>query len=296
MYQIAIVSSKATKLHNGQIESESVNFRYRGKCSAAFHESNKETSQVLVIVGMHRSGTSLLANYLNSCGLNIGDNLLGATKHNKAGYYEDISFVRFHDRVMSEAGDSWYLETGRTSFPIDERLREIANTILAERSALPLWGWKDPRTVLFLDFWLDLCPHARFVFIYRKPAQVLQSLRERRDSKLQLQLPKGKCLFRYWKATWLWTQYNSLILDFMDRYPEKCLLFCLEDIAEVKTNVVEVIQNHFGIEGLKHSPLENIFHSEFLTQEASLFYRIWCRLTPRLCRIQKELHHRRAHV
>ena len=49
-------------------------------------------NKVLVILGMHRSGTSLVANWLHDCGLHVGDRLLEGTFANEKGYFEDLIF------------------------------------------------------------------------------------------------------------------------------------------------------------------------------------------------------------
>ena len=58
-------------------------------------------NKVVIILGMHRSGTSVTANWLNLCGLNLGDELYGASKFNKNGYYEDIEFLELHMKIFS---------------------------------------------------------------------------------------------------------------------------------------------------------------------------------------------------
>ena len=248
-------------------------------------------SAILVVTGMHRSGTSLIANYLHHCGLSIGTNLLVPSRHNTAGYYEDVDFIKFHDDILSAAGDSCYLETRQELFVIDEHHKKQARRILAEKSSQGVWGWKDPRTVLFLESWVTLCPEARFLFVYRRPEEVLRSLRKRRDSKLFVRFPKGKGIFRYFKAIWLWCQYNQRILDFMDKYPKKCLLLFLNDITTGKMDILEKIKKHWGVQGLKETPLSEVFDPNLLTHKASTLNVILCRITPGVQRIQERLNH-----
>ena len=55
---------------------------------------------VLVITGMHRSGTSLIAAILREAGVHLGDQLIGADTGNIRGHFEDVDFVQFHQTVL----------------------------------------------------------------------------------------------------------------------------------------------------------------------------------------------------
>ncbi len=55
---------------------------------------------VLIITGMHRSGTSLTAEFLQKISLDLGNNLLKGNYWNPKGYFEDIDFVEFKRTVL----------------------------------------------------------------------------------------------------------------------------------------------------------------------------------------------------
>ena len=57
-------------------------------------------SKVVVIVGMHRSGTSLITQWLQRCGLFIGDSLEGPGVGNVQGHFEDIDFLQLHQELL----------------------------------------------------------------------------------------------------------------------------------------------------------------------------------------------------
>ena len=56
----------------------------------------------LVVAGMHRSGTSLLASLLSTLSVDMGRNLLGPDAHNVRGYFEDVEFLTLQRRTLSE--------------------------------------------------------------------------------------------------------------------------------------------------------------------------------------------------
>ena len=51
-------------------------------------------SVALVVTGMHRSGTSMVAAYLQQAGVSIGRNLIGPAPGNPRGHFEDRDFRR----------------------------------------------------------------------------------------------------------------------------------------------------------------------------------------------------------
>jgi O-antigen biosynthesis protein len=186
--------------------------------------SSLSTQSVMIITGMHRSGTSLTASLLQSAGVNLGDRLMRGDKGNSKGHFEDLDFVEFHQQVLKaqELNIAGWVKENRLEVP--SSFRELAQDLLETRQDLGIWGWKDPRTTLFLDFWSELIPDAKYIFVYRSPWDVLDSLFRRRDLIFQ-QDPNF--------ALTQWCNYNQAILDFCQRYPDQCLLF---NVAQVICN------------------------------------------------------------
>src|SRR3954469_12288526 len=108
-------------------------------------------SRPVVITGMHRSGTSLVASYLSSLGVGLGDRLLAADARNPHGYFEDADFRELHGEMLTDAtpaGDGGPRDWGRTEDGRRNRGRPArwtapARALAAPRSGRPgLWGWK----------------------------------------------------------------------------------------------------------------------------------------------------------
>ncbi|HZX74061.1 MAG TPA: hypothetical protein VFE57_06560, partial [Cyclobacteriaceae bacterium] len=57
-------------------------------------------NKILVVTGMHRSGTSVVTQWLQQCGLHVGDELLGAGIGNSVGHFEDVDFLRAHSDFL----------------------------------------------------------------------------------------------------------------------------------------------------------------------------------------------------
>ena len=196
------------------------------------------TNQVLVITGMHRSGTSLTASLLQSAGLDVGQRLLMENDSNLRGHYEDLDFVNFHEDILDAQGlntAGWILDR---SIPISEILLPQATALVERNDSKPLWGWKDPRTVLFLDFWQQFIPTAKFVFVYRQPWEVMDSLFRRGNATFA----KNPNL-----ALEVWQHYNQLILEFCQKFPERSLLLSLDSITQDPDLLIKAIHEKLGI-------------------------------------------------
>ncbi|MEG4232666.1 chromosome partitioning protein ParA [Microcoleus sp. Pol11C3] len=193
-------------------------------------------SDILVIISMHRSGSSLTASLLQSAGLHIGRKLLGPHSANIKGYFENIDFFEFHKAVLRSQAiieDGWTLQ-GKIN--VEDRFVEQAKEIVAKNSMSRVWGWKEPRTTLFLDFWSDLLPEAKFLLIYRSPWEVVDSLYRRGDRTFQDQ-PE--------LALKVWHQYNQIIIDFYDHFSNRCLLANINTIVNFKDSYIKAINQKF---------------------------------------------------
>ena len=58
-----------------------------------------------MVVGMHRSGTSLITNWLYRCGLQIGEHLLEPGEGNVEGHFEDVEFLKIHEEILESKWD-----------------------------------------------------------------------------------------------------------------------------------------------------------------------------------------------
>jgi len=193
----------------------------------------------LVIVGMHRSGTSLAASLMQAAGLDIGEQLMGARPGNEAGHFEDLEFHRWHERVLAAngLGAEGFVAGGRIAVP-DELRREAERLVRERREAGQAWGWKNPRTTLLLGFWRELIPEAVFLGVVRPPWEVVDSLFRRGDPIFRTNPPF---------ALEVWRHYNEQLLEFARRYPDRTLVRELEQVAEQPADLGGILRDRFEL-------------------------------------------------
>lgn len=214
---------------------------------------------VLITTGMHRSGTSLTASLLQSAGLDVGQNLLEASSSNPKGHFENLDFFTFHQDVLRSSGTSDAGWTVQKEINIPEYYIDKARLLIQKNASLTRpWGWKDPRTTLFLNFWGNLIPDAKFLFLYRSPWEVLDSLYRRGDVEFHHN-PSF--------ALDIWMNYNQIILDFHNRFPEKCLLVHLQQVIDDPTAFVKLLSQRLSLP--LSVPTENLYDASLLVTEVS---------------------------
>ncbi|RAP58428.1 glycosyltransferase [Oleiagrimonas sp. MCCC 1A03011] len=150
--------------------------------------TGKVQRRALLIVGMHRSGTSALTRVINLHGAALGSHLPQGAYDNERGFWENQRFVDFHERLLASLGSSW---DDPRLFPGDWLQRvvdagfedELCSLISDEFGETPLWAVKDPRICRFLPLWLralERCEiEASMILAFRNPAEVADSLTRR---------------------------------------------------------------------------------------------------------------------
>jgi hypothetical protein len=204
-----------------------------------------------VIAGMHRSGTSLLSSLLHQGGCRMGEALLPADAHNRAGYFEDVEFLELNRRIFAAAipaDHSGHADWGWTE---DAEARTIhashlqpftaaADALIARRRAAGhCWGWKDPRTSLLLDFWDARLQDARYLFVYRSPWDVADSM-QRLGADIFLRHPEY--------AYRIWYHYNRALLAFARVHRNRTLIINANALMRAPQRLAELVRSRFDID------------------------------------------------
>lgn len=202
----------------------------------------------VIVIGMHRSGTTPLVRILEHMGLFMG--------HDQDPNAEARFFLRLNEQMLAFAGARWDQPTAMRRLLGENAVCERLSTWLEERMAGPEtrwfmrktgwlrhgdvrnyphpWGWKDPRNTLTLPLWLHLFPEAKVIHMVRHGIAVAASLRERerrlREETLQ-QFPRNGA----WRIT------SPLCLDLF--YGLRLWAQYL-DAAEATLSLVSPLQQH----------------------------------------------------
>jgi len=165
-------------------------------------DSTKKTNCV-IILGMHRSGTSCLAGALQQAGLYLG-NVSEHNKFNKKGNREHEDIMKLNDALLSYNNASWNHPPSEPILWAQQHIDSAKNIIstLKNNTKTGFWGFKDPRTLLTLTFWESILDEPRYVGTFRHPLNVLQSLQNRSTHKLNIE-----------QTLELWNNYNQCLLN-----------------------------------------------------------------------------------
>ena len=191
----------------------------------------------LIVIGMHRSGTSLVARLLRRAGVHLGADL---NDHDESDF-----FGALNRRCFQAAHAEWdwpqamlpLLDDG----PSCEALVAELGAVCASRAARPFlgwrrwlrgqqladlsepWGWKDPRSTCTLPLWLRIFPTARVVNVYRDGIDVAGSLvarERRRQGRLANAVRSSRCLDLE-RAFELWCEYVEASLRTTQELPPR---------------------------------------------------------------------------
>ncbi len=195
----------------------------------------------LVVTGMHRSGTSMVAHYLQVCGIDIGEDLQPGDVGNPRGYYEDVDMLRFHQDLLAclKVG-TFPTSDAQISGQVPTVFRRRAQDILGRKASSPVWGWKDCRTSLFLPFWREMIPDANFLFLFRHPVSVVDSLLRRGTDPRLTRNPA--IAFRSWRL------HNERILDFYRQNRAGCFLVDMDRFVHDAPAAVSALFSKLNIE------------------------------------------------
>lgn len=139
----------------------------------------------VIVLGMHRSGTSVLARMLNLMGLYLGPEGMstGANPENPKGFWERRDVRLLNDAALHSVGCDWNrvadLDLGRIPENMAQAFDEVACRVLLEMDAHRPWFIKEPRLCVLLPLWLRHLEVPVVVNVHRDPVEVAASLHRR---------------------------------------------------------------------------------------------------------------------
>lgn len=142
---------------------------------------------IVIVLGMHRGGTSLTANLVNNCGFYAGNErlLLKSDDRNARGYWEHTPLIEFNNELLSSVrarefippSDEGYEELERKSSDPKYKNRAL-RLIESMREGGRAWFWKDPRLAVLLPFWKNIWGDVVYIVPLRQPLDIALSLQK----------------------------------------------------------------------------------------------------------------------
>ncbi|MBV2186329.1 MAG: glycoside hydrolase family 99-like domain-containing protein [Rhizobium sp.] len=220
---------------------------------------DRSSRQAILVLGMHRSGTSALAGLLSLLGAQPPKTLIQGDASNERGYWESNVLGRFHDRLLASAGSVWsdwgaFSQTWYASLQAEEYREELPGLLTKEFGDARLFIIKDPRICRISPFWLrvlgDLDIEPKIILPIRNPLEVAQSLNKRDDMPIT-------------EGLLLWLRH-CLDAEVATRTVSRCFLR-YDDLLRDWRGVVEKISRNLDVALPRWSAETQLSADDFIT-------------------------------
>jgi hypothetical protein len=186
---------------------------------------------IYVVLGMHKSGTTLVAEVLHASGIDMVEGSYLHLSYDQGNKYERASTAALNREIL----DTQPFADGFTSLdlPAPQKLSDTAELRSRIRSLVDdlnrshrHWGFKDPRTCWTYPVWGQELPEHRIVAIYRAPDEIWPRYR---DPRRLYRNP-----YRAWRFLLRWCEYNSAIATCLQRTDASWLVLSYRELMETQ--------------------------------------------------------------
>jgi hypothetical protein len=180
---------------------------------------------IYVVLGMHKSGTTLLAQILHHSGISMGEDIDAGVAYDEGNKYERGSCLRLNMEILG-APDYEVLDlSAQRAGPLSAGQRARMQSIITRCSAAhDDWGFKDPRTTLTYQLWAEELPPHRLIAVYRPPAEIWPRFRYtglRRHYMNPLLA---------WRFANRWYEHNLRLLDHLAASTQERIVLSYRDL------------------------------------------------------------------
>lgn len=198
----------------------------------------------VIIIGMHRSGSSMLSRLLNRSGI-----FMGLFQEHNA---EALRFLKINRLLLKEQGGDWLdpveVHSTEQNFPTNDSLYREHFKLGIESQWYRRWlynypwGWKDPRNTFTLGYWLNRFPEAKVVHIHRDGRQVAMSLFRRNQREGEINDPRlDDPLYGFT----IWEKY----IEQVEKWRSQGVNFLdleYEEVTDATGSVISGLKKHLG--------------------------------------------------
>jgi hypothetical protein len=165
---------------------------------------------IYIVLGMHKSGTTLLSQILHRSGISMVDDVDLATSYDAGNQWERESTKSINHQLLGSSGLFSLHARPSTSGKHDPLLRHHMSDLLIRYSAANQdWGFKDPRSSLTYDEWSSVLPEHKIIAVYRRPEEVWSHYWSSTKGRRRI------TVFREFVACWC--EYNLAILNVLEK-------------------------------------------------------------------------------
>ena len=226
--------------------------------SKRLEEQNKpdKSRRLIVVLGMHRSGTSVITRGLQTLGVDLGNSLLPVQKDNPRGFWEDADINTLNIEILDFLGKDWHflspIQPEDIDILRDNGYQLRASTLLQQKmNNSQIFGFKDPRLAKLALFWKEVFTHSQFDVSYvisiRHPLSVCESLAKRHN-------------FEFERSYLLWMEH--LITSFVNTIEKKSVVVDFDSMMISPEAELIRIANKLNLQ-VNHTEL-NKFKNDFL--------------------------------
>jgi len=185
---------------------------------------------IYVVLGMHKSGTTLVSQLLHHSGINMGENLEQGLSYDQGNQYERESTWRLNEDIL-DAHTRVSIDIHQPgSLQLTPAQQQCRDEIIATcNSRYADWGFKDPRTCLVYPLWAEALPEHKLIIVYRDPAEPWPRYRPR-HTRNRYREP-----FLAWKYLKSWCVHNTHILNYLQSTTQDYLVLEYQALVTTQT-------------------------------------------------------------
>ncbi len=215
---------------------------------------------LIVVLGMHRSGTSTITRSLPTMGVNLGDHLMPALPgNNDKGFWEDVDVNALNVDALKFLNSDWHFLSALSTADLEKLdgagfVARASDLIGKKLDSFPNFGLKDPRITKLLPFWKVVFQNigckVSYVIAVRNPLSVAASLK-RRD-----EIPTEKSLY-------LWLEHTLISLN--QARSARCVVVDYDRLMSLPKNELFRLSNSLGL--TLDETLSNEYVTDFLDEK-----------------------------
>jgi len=189
---------------------------------------------------------------MERAGLQLDKNPFTAHPSNPDSHFESQTATQLHDDILGDNSTNWLLYNydPNKTFDVSSANRAQAEALASKYEHLDKWGFKDPRSSLFMNLWADVLRRPRVIIVYRHFGQCQNSLLKRAAEFLVIEPEVTSDSALLWQNTHLsisaWIHYNKALINYVEENPEDCIVVSQEALLN-GFNLIHEVNSRFNL-------------------------------------------------